>query len=42
MKIYIITDLESVSIKDYIKKGVEKIDERTVKIGSNNICDLFI
>ena len=33
---------EGVSIDDYTKKGAKKIDKRTVKIQSNNICDLFI
>ncbi len=33
---------EDVSIEGYLKRGAEKIDERTVIKRSENICDLFI
>ncbi|MCD6508177.1 M55 family metallopeptidase [Candidatus Poribacteria bacterium] len=33
---------EGVSIEGYLKRGAEKIDDRTVVIRSDNICDLFI
>jgi len=34
--------LEGVSVSGYIKRGAERIDERTVVKRSDNICDLFI